>query len=77
MSSLSDSKLQRVKNPAASYGALEGKISQIQAKLIVMGCLLDTERTLEGVVIPIPATTPPKHNLSVPACAIFEDRRVA
>jgi len=30
-----------------------------------------------GVVIPIPATTPPKHNLSAPACAIFEDRRVA
>ena len=26
-----------------------------------MGCLLDIERTLGGVVIPIPATTPPKH----------------
>jgi len=26
-----------------------------------MTCLLDSERTLGGVVIPIPATTPPKH----------------
>ena len=58
-----------VKNPAASYGALKGKTLQIEAELIVMDCLLDTERTLGGVVIPIPATTPPKHNLCLPLLA--------